>query len=231
MSGRSRCTLLFDLDGTLIDSSGGVVEAVNHALNGVGEPARLPEEIKPWIGYSLKVMFPHFTQAPYEILRQLFLEKADLEVAYSAIMLSGVPDTLQELHELGYQMGIVSTKRRLHIEQVIDRFNWRDYFQLWVGGDEVTHVKPSTDPFTLAMKRLGVGPDDCVIIGDTENDIHPARELGIYSVAVKSIYDITQNGWPDALLKSCPDEKIDNLTELPAIVKRLELHHATRRAV
>ncbi len=231
MSGRSVCTLLFDLDGTLIDSSDGVVEAVNHALTGVGEPTRSPEEIKPWIGYSLKVMFPHFTQAPYETLRQLFLEKADLEVAESATMLSGVADTLQELHEVGYQMGIVSTKRRLHIEQVIDRFGWSKYFRVWVGGDEVTHVKPSTEPFLLAMKRLGVGPDDCVIIGDTENDILPARELGIYSVAVKSIYDITQNGWPDALLKSCPDEKIEHLTELPAIMKRLELHHATRRAV
>lgn len=224
-------TILFDLDGTLIDSSDGVVDAVNHALTGVGESPRLPDEIKPWIGYSLRVMFPHFSAAPYERLRHLFLEKADLEVAESANLLNGVSSTLLELHDAGYQMGVVSTKRLLHIEQIISRFGWNHFFQVRVGGDDVTHVKPDPEPFLLAMKRLGVSSDDCVIVGDTENDILPAKQLGIYAVAVKSVYDTTHNGWPAALLNSNPDEKIEELTELLAVLKRLETNHATRRAV
>ncbi|NOY89065.1 MAG: HAD hydrolase-like protein, partial [FCB group bacterium] len=67
--------LIFDLDGTLIDSSEGVVEAVNYSLRQVDEKERPSDEIKAFIGYPLKTMYTHFTQVPFEKLYPYFQER------------------------------------------------------------------------------------------------------------------------------------------------------------
>jgi phosphoglycolate phosphatase len=207
--------IIFDLDGTLIDSSEGVVEATNYALEKVGEPVRSHEEIVPYIGFPLSRMFADFTSAPYDELARHFQVRARQTVVGSTVPLPGVDDVLRWLHENEYRAAIATTKVSLHIDLILQKCNWADYFDATVGGDEVTEVKPAPDAFLLALERLNAKPHSTVAVGDTINDIFAARTIGLTSVAVKSPY-----GDSRPLREANPSYYIDSLGDLPGILAK-----------
>ena len=89
--------IIFDLDGTLIDSSDGVVEAVNYSLRQMGESEQSAELIKTFIGYPLSQMYPTFSKAPMKELYKHFQTKAGETVVASTVMLPNVEATLNDL--------------------------------------------------------------------------------------------------------------------------------------
>jgi HAD superfamily hydrolase (TIGR01509 family) len=179
--------IIFDLDGTLIDSSYGVAEAVNYALATVGERPRSHDKIARFIGYPLEEMFKTFTDAPADKLNAAFQVRARHSVVASAVALPGVGELLPRLHSAGYRMAIATTKFKIHTEGIIRKLGWEDYFAALVSGDEVARVKPAPDALELTLRRLGAEPDDTVMIGDTINDIIAARAAGITKIiAVES---------------------------------------------
>lgn len=209
--------VIFDLDGTLIDSSDGVVEAVNYSLRQVGLPERTHEEITPYIGYSLKVMYADFTNYPYEELRTHFQVKARETIIASARMLHGVDETLQSLARQNLTLAIASTKIRRHIQGVIDKFGWQDIFSAFAGGDEVSQVKPDPEILDLVLRRLNGNPSAAVMVGDTENDIRAAHALGIRSIAVRSPY-----GDPERLDLCQPTVTVGSISDVPDAISSLE---------
>ncbi len=202
-------TILFDLDGTLIDSSDGVVEAVNYSLEKMGEPLQAPEKIKPFIGFPLSVMYPHFSDKPMKELYAHFQVKAAETVVASTIVLPGVEDVLAQLKDSGYTMTIASTKIRKHITGVIDKFGWEKYFDAYSGGDEVKHVKPAPDIFSLTIEKVNADKSTSVVVGDTINDIHAAQAIELPVIAVHSPY-----GDKEELIGSNPNYILDSIEEL-----------------
>ncbi len=202
-------TILFDLDGTLIDSSDGVVEAVNYSLAQLGEPIQPPEKIKPFIGFPLSTMYPHFSDKPIKDLYAHFQVKAADTVVQSTIVLPHVEDVLCQLKDAGYTMTIASTKIRKHITGVIDKFGWDKYFKAYSGGDEVKHVKPAPDIFSLTLKKIQATEKHSIVVGDTINDIYAAQGVPIPVIAVHSPY-----GDKEELVKSKPNYIIDSIEEL-----------------
>ncbi len=178
--------IIFDLDGTLIDSSAGVIEATNYALTELGEPPRRPDEIVRFIGYPLEEMFAAFTDTPIEQLSAKFQERARTSVAASARALPGADEILRLLHQARYRLAIATTKFTVHTEAIIRKMNWTQCISVTASGDEVSRVKPQPDLILLAIKRLGAGPDDTVMVGDTVNDILAARAAGIPVIAIRS---------------------------------------------
>ena len=207
--------IIFDLDGTLIDSSEGVVEAVNYSLDKVGEPAQSPERIKSYIGFPLSVMYPNFTNKSLDILYAHFQDKAKDTVVQSTVILPGVEEVLDNLAESGYTLAIASTKIRKHITGVIEKMNWEKYFVTYSGGDEVTHVKPAPDIFQLTMKKMSAGQNNTIVVGDTINDIHAAQAIDLPVVAVYSLY-----GNKKEVDESKPDYILNSIDELPALLNR-----------
>ena len=181
--------IIFDLDGTLIDSSDGVVEAVNYSLEQLGEPTQPPEKIKPFIGFSLSKMYPHFSDKPVKELYHHFQVKAADTVVSSTVILPDVEEVIVKLFNSGYNLAIASTKIRPHIEGIIEKFNWHNYFPVFSGGNEVEQVKPAPDIFNLTMERMKAEPDSTVVVGDTINDIIAAQAIGLKVIGVKSPYD------------------------------------------
>lgn len=210
-------TIIFDLDGTLIDSSDGVVEAVNYALRQVGEPERSPEIIKPYIGYPLETMFADFTDVPVTELRHHFQVCAVDTVVSSAVLLDHVESTLSELHRRGHRMAIATTKIRFHVDGIIDKFGWRDLFAAAVAGDEVPRVKPDPDAFLLALERLQSRAAESLVVGDTVNDVLAAQAVPLRVVAVRSPY-----GGGEKLAALQPDFFINDLPELVTVLDALE---------
>ncbi|RKX23469.1 MAG: hypothetical protein DRP51_00230 [Candidatus Zixiibacteriota bacterium] len=209
-----RNNLIFDLDGTLIDSSEGVIISTNYALTSIGEKDRTPDEIKNFIGYPLETMFNNFSDKSYSEFWNYFQEKARETVVASTVPIGRSGYVLKELYNRGYKIGIGTTKIRVHIEKILDKLNWRKYIIAYVGADDVTNVKPAPEAFIKAMALMGAGCSDSVVIGDTVNDILAARAAGLPAIAVKSIF-----GGDGKLKKSNPDMLIENLEELLDIFK------------
>ncbi|MBN1213738.1 MAG: HAD family hydrolase [candidate division Zixibacteria bacterium] len=208
--------LIFDLDGTLIDSSEGVVEAVNYSLRQMGQQEQKPETIKPFIGYALEVMYPEFTDAPLDELYRHFQVKAAESIVSSTVILDGVGETLAKLSENNYTMAIATTKIKKHVDKIINKFEWGPFFKAWVGGDEVAKVKPDPEIFFKVLKKMGAEPSETLVIGDTVNDILAARAVPMCSVAVLSPY-----GGRDKLLASKPDFVLDSMANLPELLEKI----------
>jgi len=205
--------LIFDLDGTLIDSSEGVVEAVNYSLRRLGQPEQQPAAIKRYIGFPLENMYPAFTDAPVAELRRHFQVKAAETVVASTVILDGVEPTLRRLQKLGYSMAIATTKIKLHVDRILTKFGWESLFEATVGGDEVTSVKPHPDAFLLALKRMNAKPQETLVVGDTINDILAARAVPMKAVAVLYPYADSRD-----MLELAPDYYIESIAELDSIL-------------
>ena len=178
--------IIFDLDGTLIDSSTGVIAATNFALESLGQKPRSDAEIKRFIGHPLDEMFPAFCDAPLKDLKAKFQEKAKDTVVASARALPGVVETLPKIHAAGYKLAIATTKFSNHTLGTIEKMGWGGYFSALTSGDEVKRVKPAPDIVLLALERLGADPERTVMVGDTVNDIKAAHEAGVKAIAIKS---------------------------------------------
>lgn len=209
-----RNNLIFDLDGTLIDSSEGVVISTNYALTSIGEKARKPDEIRKFIGYPLEDMFDSFSDKAYSEFWEYFQEKAKEAVVASTVPIGCSGDVLKELFGRGYRLGIGTTKIRVHIKKILDKLDWGKYIVAYVGADDVTDVKPAPEAFNKAMALMKTDASNSVVIGDTINDILAARAAGIPTIGVKSVF-----GGEKKLIESKPDRLINNIEELLGIFK------------
>lgn len=209
-------SLIFDLDGTLIDSSDGVVEAVNYAFDQMGLAACPPEVIKPYIGYPLKEMFADLTDVSADLLYNHFQVRAKTSVVDSSVVLENVDPILRELRERGFKMAIATTKINAHVDAIIRKFGWEDLFDAAVAGNDVARVKPHPEAIHLAIARLGATPEESMVIGDTENDILAAQSVPTRAVALLSLY-----GGHDRVTCLDPDFVISALPELIPILDRL----------
>lgn len=201
--------IICDLDGTLIDSSEGVVAATNYALESLGEPPRTAEEIKPFIGYPLETMFATFCKAPIDRLKAAFQEKACHSIVASTRPLPGADEVIRVLHDRGYRLGIATTKFSIHTEGIVKKCGWERYFAALASGDEVARVKPAPDIIQLALQRMGGEVADSVMVGDTINDILAAHCIGLKVIAIASPFgenDLRAHG-PDMFLESFSELK------------------------
>ncbi|MCP4704593.1 MAG: HAD-IA family hydrolase [candidate division Zixibacteria bacterium] len=214
MDFKQRKNLIFDLDGTLIDSSEGVVASTNYALQSMGETIRTPDEIRRFIGYPLEEMFASFSDKSYNEFLRNFQNKAKEVMAVNTVPIGRAEDVLETLYNRGYRIGIGTTKIRLHIRGILNKLNWDKYVIGYIGADDVANVKPAPDAFIKAMAIMDADSSNSVVIGDTINDIIAAKSAGIPTIAVKSIF-----GGDGELKESDPDRLIDNLEELLDIFK------------
>lgn len=201
--------IIFDLDGVLIDSSEGVIEATNFALVSMNEKARLPDEIKKFIGYPLETMFDAFSDGSYKEFWKLFQQRASESVVKATFALDGANEVLHELSNRGYILGIGTTKISLHIKKILNKMDWTDLFAATLGSDQVSRVKPDPEVFEKVRLLMEGQKDSTVVVGDTVNDIYAAQGASLGSIGVKSPF-----GGLDSLEKSHPDLIIDNIKEL-----------------
>jgi phosphoglycolate phosphatase len=182
--------VIFDFDYTLADSSRGVVECINFALDSLGLPMVPAERARQTIGLSLVDTFVHLVgesaAAQSDEFVRLFIERADEAMADMTILFESVPQTIAVLKGQGLGLGIVSTKFRYRIESILRREGLLDLFDVIVGGEDVASHKPDPEGLRLAMGRLGRSSLDCVYVGDSVVDAETAKRAGVPFVAVLS---------------------------------------------
>jgi pyrophosphatase PpaX len=176
--------VLFDLDGTLIDSGSIILASMRHATRTVLE-RDIPDEvlISSVGGSSL-----------HEQMRVLDPERVDeLVDSYRAhneplhetlVCFPGILAVLDELRAQGRRLGIVTAKRRLTVDLAFARLPLAPYFDAVVTSEQTEHHKPHPEPILLALDRLGAGPEEAAYVGDSPFDMAAARAAGVKAVGV-----------------------------------------------
>jgi pyrophosphatase PpaX len=202
--------VLFDLDGTVIDSGAIILASMRHAVREVlGVEAPDDELMAAVGGPGLEAQMRAL--APDRVDELVTVYRAHNEPLHAGLAsCAGIDDVLVRLKEEGRRLGIVTAKRRATVELAFAQVPLGHLFETVVGGDETDAHKPEPEPLLLAARRLGVVPDDCAYVGDSPFDIRAAKAAGMHAVAV------TWGGihGRDVLEREQPDAIVDDAEEL-----------------
>ena len=183
-------TIIFDFDLTLADPTKGTIECVNFALERLGLPHADDERIKRTIGLSLEDTFLRLTEQTksqdVSLFISSFVERADQVMAELTLVFDSVPATTRRLSEMGFELGIVSTKFRYRIEEILAREGLLDRFRVIIGGEDVNEHKPHPSGLIAAMSRMQVDTDDVLYVGDSTVDALAAERAKVPFIAVLS---------------------------------------------
>lgn len=176
--------LLFDFDGTLLNTNELIIESFLHVL-GESFPGKYSrEQVLPFLGPPLVETFngidPTLTETLTASYRKWNLEQHDQMVE----PFDGVVETLHQLKKDGYKMAIVSTKRQEMIERGLRLMECEALFDTIVGFEDVTYTKPHPEPIQIALERIGANEEDALMIGDNFHDIVGGQRAGVDTAAV-----------------------------------------------
>ncbi len=182
--------IIFDFDLTLADSTKGIVECVNFALQRLNLPQADDERIKRTIGMSLEDTFVSLTgQTDNQNVSSFvnnFVKRADQVMVDLTSMFDSVPATTERLIEMGFALGIASTKYRYRIEEILARKGLSDRFGVIIGGEDVAEHKPHPIALTTAIARMQVDANDVLYVGDSTIDALTAERAKVPFIAVLS---------------------------------------------
>ena len=182
--------IIFDFDYTLADSSEGVIECINFALDRLGLPLAADAEIRKTIGLSLPdalLMLVGNEYARYtDEFTRLFVERADEVMTDMTELFDSVPETVTALQKLEIRLGIVTLKYRYRIESVLRREQLTDAFEVIIGFEDVSEQKPNPTGLLTAIERLNCSRQNCCYVGDSVTDAKTAQQANIDFIAVLS---------------------------------------------
>ena len=182
--------IIFDFDYTLADSSEGVIECINFALDRLGLPLAADAEIRKTIGLSLPDALVMLVEQEYvrytDEFTRLFLERADEVMTDMTELFDTVPETVAALQNFGIQLGIVTLKYRYRVEWVLKREQLTDAFEVIIGFEDVSKQKPNPSGLLTAVERLECVRQNCFYVGDSVTDAKTAQQANIDFIAVLS---------------------------------------------
>lgn len=209
--------VIFDFDYTLADSSRGAVECINFALAEMQLAEVSAESACRTIGLSLKETFLRLA-GPQHIGRSdeflaLFKKRADEVMADMTLLYEDVPAVIQTLREKGVRLGIVSTKFRYRIEEILARENLLHHFQVIIGGEDVEEHKPHPQGLIMALELLQCEPSGIAYVGDSLADAEVAERANTPFIAVLSGVTPREDFGGYSVVKI-----LKTLSELPEVV-------------
>jgi phosphoglycolate phosphatase len=180
--------VLFDLDGTLIDSAPDLGAAADRMRVERGLPSLPLEKYRPMAGAGargmLGIAFGMTPDAPdYEVMREEFFSNYESAMTERTVIFEGIPALVASLLELGLRWGVVTNKSMRFTGPLTKQIPLFNSAGAIIGGDTTPHAKPHPEPLLEAARRLKVQPDQCVYVGDDERDIVAGRAAGMLTVA------------------------------------------------
>jgi phosphoglycolate phosphatase len=205
--------LMFDLDGTLVDTCRDITNALNYVLNSYGLNGLTVEDTKKLVGEGLTKLVEEVLGGGKERLLDdamgKFLAYYSGHIADYSSEFPRVTETLERL--AGYRKAVISNKRESLSVRLLELLGLLKYFDLVVGSDTTSEKKPSSIPLIYVLRRLEVSAGDAVMIGDSNYDIEAARKAGVKTIAVTY-------GYRGRQYLADADFMIDSFGDLPAIL-------------
>ncbi|MER9668041.1 phosphoglycolate phosphatase [Mesorhizobium sp. M0185] len=221
---RSPKAILFDLDGTLVDSAPDIAAAVNELLAGRDLPPLRLDQVKAMIGGGIRKLVDRAFAASGTPLLGTALDEANRVMAPiyrrhltgRTRLMPGVREVLTHLHLSGIALGVVTNKPQLAAREILLHFRLTEYLGAIIGGDAVTYLKPAPDALLLALDLLQVEPRDTLMVGDSSADVAAARAAGMAVILLRGGYSqipVEELG---------ADLVCDSLFDLPSAMQRLQ---------
>lgn len=212
--------IVFDLDGTLIDSAADIHHAATATVRAEGLPEVTLAQTRSFVGNGARVFVERLERAVAgsnipertERMRAVFAEEYrkahDLTQVYP-----GVEDALAALKAQGWRIGLCTNKPMVPTRAVLKHFGWEDLFETVFAGDSLTRMKPEPEPLEAALEELGEGL--CLFVGDSEVDAATAQAAGVP-------FALYTEGYRKNPIEALPHtEAFSDWAELPAIAARI----------
>ncbi len=207
--------IIFDLDGTLIDSSKDIAHAVNKTLKHLCLNELSYEVIKSYIGWGVKMLLEQaIPKERHEILdhaRKIFLKYYEVHLLVDTYLYSGVKDVLEYFKNK--KLAIVTNKPIGLTEKILDGLSLSKYFQMVIGGDSVQNKKPHPQAIDLVLQGLFVKPEKTMFIGDSRIDIEAGKNAGI--ITCGAVYGFRGR---EELIDAGADFFVEEIKELKHII-------------
>lgn len=180
--------VLFDLDGTLIDSAPDLIGAASEMLAVRGLPGISPACLRPMCGSGARGMLGiAFGAAPgdgqYEALKDEFLDRYEARMFSCTQVFSDIPPLLEGLANANLPWAIVTNKAERFALPLTEALGLRSRAAGVIGGDTTPHTKPHPAPLLEAARRAGFAPTECIYVGDDERDVIAGRAAGMRTAA------------------------------------------------
>lgn len=209
--------LVFDLDGTLIDSRLDIAAALNHALEKTGRRALPIETISGFVGDGSRVLCARATglsedDPDLEKVLSAFLVHYREHAADHSRLMPYAREALEALRS--YPLALCTNKPRAVTDVVLSALGMESVFASIVAGGDTVEKKPHPGPLFAIANELGIAPSNLVMIGDSPQDIEAGHRAGALTVGIRG-------GFPpiESLLAARPDVVIDSLAELPEVIE------------
>ncbi|MFH1855965.1 MAG: HAD-IA family hydrolase [Candidatus Omnitrophota bacterium] len=208
--------IIFDFDGTLLDSQQDIVNGVNFALKSFGRPSQKASEILPFIGWGMEYLIvKSFGGGEEETLEKACVVFKDYFREHSldnSVLYPGVKEILKHFEDK--IKAIVTNRAYEFVLSALKAFNAGSYFKDIMSSDDKDCMKPSACPINKIVSKYKIDKKEALMVGDMEVDIQAGKEAGILTCGVT--YGI---GEKKDLIKARPDFLIDDIVELKKLVK------------
>lgn len=204
--------ILFDLDGTLVDSVPDLTAAVDRMRQQLGYPCAGEAAVRGWVGNgaaklverALNDVGSNEQAAGMQWFKRFYAE----ENGRTSVLYAGVAETLAQLQSMDIPMAVVTNKPKHFADPLLQALDIAAFFSQVIGGDCLAERKPSGLPIEVCSRRLGVEVASILMVGDSRNDIESARAAGCLSAAVPYGYNYGEpisQSQPDWLLQQFSD--------------------------
>ena len=216
--------ILFDLDGTLIDSVPDLTDAVNAMLADLGRMPFDEETVRGWVGNGGAMLVrralsgsrepdPTLEEAFFREARKIFLRRYGERIPGRTRLYPEVGETLMRLGDRGYRLAVVTNKPEPFVEPILKGLEIAEHFEMILGGESLPVKKPDPRPLLHTCETLGVDRKKAVMVGDSLNDIEAARCAGIPSIAVTYGYN-----YDEPIESYGPDRIVERFGEIADIL-------------
>ena len=215
--------VLIDVDGTLVDSVPDLAYCVDEMLKQLGMPTRGEAAVRHWVGNGVERLVKRglinaLDGEPDEelynralpIFRELYAENTSKR----SCLYEGVPEALEFLKTTGVKIGCVTNKASEFTLPILRDLGIADYFETVLCGDMVERKKPDPQPLLMSAEKLGVAPEDSMMLGDSMSDVKAARAAGFAIVCMSYGYNHGED-----IRDYNPDAVVDSMAEIKDIIE------------
>ena len=203
MNFKNKELIIFDFDGTLINSVPDLTLAINTMLSHYQLPEVPVEEVAPFIGNGARTLVKRalkHSMKDAEMSAEFFEEafafylKSYGEVpCKDTYLYPSVVESLQYLDEKGYKMVICTNKPYAFIEPILDQLDIKQFFKTWIGEDSLPETKPNAAPLLYLAKEMNISIEKSVMVGDSKNDILAAQNAEMDSIGLTYGYNYNEH--------------------------------------
>lgn len=203
--------VLFDLDGTLVDTAPDLIACLNKTLLAHGFSEAPTETVRPFISHGALPMIKHCVSVDESLAQRMLafmLDSYEQNIAEHSRFFQGIAESLTAIEQLGLKWGVVTNKKSRFTGPLMDSMLLTERAACIISGDTTANSKPHPEPMLAGCRQAGVAPENCVYIGDAVHDITAGKRANMKTLAALYGYlndDDQPHTWgADALIEQPP---------------------------